>query len=1011
MAVAAAMIISLAAGARVKVACVGNSITFGTGLADSVRLTQSYPSQLAAMLGPDYEVGNFGRPGATLLRKGHRPYFNEPHFAEAMQMRPDIAVIHLGVNDTDPRNWPNYSDEFITDYSALIDSLRKVNPNVRIIIARLTPISAKHPRFRTGTRDWRLLEQTAIENVARLKGVELIDFNVPLRDRQNLLPDGIHPDAEGYGLLAKTAYSAITGDYGGLQLPAYYQSGMVLQRHRPLRIAGKADAGAKVTLTLDGIPYSAVADNRGDWSVETAPLADGSYTMTVTDGKRTINLTDILAGEVWMASGQSNMEFYLRNAIGSKDDIAAAADPLLRFYDMRPIARTDNVSWPDSILTAMDALGHYAPSKWTDASPENVGDISAVAYYFARQLRDSLNVPVGIISNAVGGSPTESWIDVNMLEAEVPEILLNWRKNDYVQPWAQGRANKNAPAPHRHPYEPSYLFSSGVRPLGSPDIAGVIWYQGESNAHNTEVHETLFPLLIKSFRNEFRRDDLPVCFVQLSSINRPSWPLFRDSQRRMAGELDNVYMAVSSDRGDSLDVHPRDKRPIGQRLARQALKNVYGLSVTPAGPLPVQALASADGSVTVEFENAEGLTTSNGAAPMLFELAEDTEVYLPATASITPDGRVTLTNPEIKKPRYVRYGWQPFTRSNLVNSEGLPASTFKIAIANMNQLYDQEPGFNRGLSASFAGRMPDGRIIMAGGANFPCDEPLAPTAVKKLYSGVYEYDGTDWNRVASLPAAIAYGAAVSTPKGIVLIGGTTDAGATADVNLLTPDLTLEALPAFPKTIDNMAAAAIGNTIYVAGGNLGGVPSRELYSLDLDNLAKGWRKLQKMPGNPRVQPVMGAADGKLYIWGGFAGRHNGVEPTLELDGLCYNPATGKYTEIAGPRNAKGEPVATGGGIAVTLENGNIAVAGGVNKDVFLAALINQAPDYLNHPIEWYAFNPTVYYFNPATGTWTAGPSAPIQARAGAAAVANGNEMILIGGELKPRIRTNQTISVK
>lgn len=1012
MAVAAAMIISLSAAAKIKVACIGNSITFGTGLPDSTRMQQSYPAVLQRLLGDSYEVGNFGCPGATLLRHGHRPYFDLPHFREALDMRPDIAVIHLGVNDTDPRNWPNFSDEFIGDYSALIDSLREANPDVRILIARLTPISAKHPRFRTGTRHWRRLEQVAIENVARHKGAELIDFDTPLRDRQNLLPDGIHPDSEGYRLLAETAFRGITGNYGGLQLPLIYGDGMVLQRHRPLTISGTADAGSSVTLTLDGIRYCAKANNRGEWAVSTAPLADGTYTMNVTDGKRTINISDILAGEVWIASGQSNMEFPLRDAVGSKEDIAKSSDPQLRFYDMKVIARTDKMAWTDSVLTAVDTLGYFIPARWEQSSPLTAANISAVAWHFARELRDSLGVPVGIICNAVGGSPCEAWIDINTLEASTPEILLDWRHNDYVQKWAQGRADKNAPAPHRHPYEPSYLFSAGIRPLGSPDIAGVIWYQGESNAHNIELHEQLFPMLLTSWRQEFRRPDLPVCFVQLSSINRPSWPAFRDSQRRLAAMMPNTFMAVSSDKGDSLDVHPRDKRPVGERLARQALHNVYGHEVTPCGPEPVSVLASRDGSVRIMFRNAEGLSTTDNLAPRTFEIAGETEVFYPAKATISPDNQIIIESiKEVAQPRYVRYGWQPFTRANLANREGLPVSTFKIEIDNMETLYKSEPGFDRGVSACFSGRMPDGRIIMAGGANFPCDEPLSPSAKKKLYSGIYQFDGSQWNRIGSLPEGIAYGASVSVLQGIVLIGGTTEGGATDVVNLLTPSLEIEALPAFPKPIDNMAATAIGSTIYVAGGNLDGKPSRELFALDLNKLGKGWRKLRSMPGNPRVQPVMAASGGKLYLWGGFAGRHDGHEPTLELDGICFDPANGKWSEISGPKDAEGMPVATGGGVAVALESSLIAVAGGVNKDVFLSALIDQPLDYLNHPIAWYAFNPTVYYFNPASLQWSAGPTDAMQARAGAAAVPQGDDFILIGGELKPRIRTNQTITVK
>ena len=136
----------------VKVACIGNSITYGTLVED--RETMSYPAQLGRMLGDGYEIGNFGRPGATLLKKGHNPYMKSPEWRDALAFKPDIAIVHLGVNDTDPRNWPYHGDEFVTDYVSLIDSLRAVNPDVRIIIARLTPLSAKHYRFKSGTRAW-----------------------------------------------------------------------------------------------------------------------------------------------------------------------------------------------------------------------------------------------------------------------------------------------------------------------------------------------------------------------------------------------------------------------------------------------------------------------------------------------------------------------------------------------------------------------------------------------------------------------------------------------------------------------------------------------------------------------------------------------------------------------------------------------------------------------------------------------------------------------------------------
>ncbi len=203
---------------KTKVACVGNSITYGFLVQN--REKNAYPFQLADMLGKDYEVGNFGRSGATLLRKGHNPYWNNPEYPAALQFKPDILLIHLGVNDTDPRNWPNYNSEFISDYVDLIESFRKENPNVRVIIANLSPLLSKHPRFRSGTLVWRDKARQAIREVAEITGAELIDFGETLRDFPDLMPDGIHPDSAGSRLMAETALAAITGNYGGLKLPA-----------------------------------------------------------------------------------------------------------------------------------------------------------------------------------------------------------------------------------------------------------------------------------------------------------------------------------------------------------------------------------------------------------------------------------------------------------------------------------------------------------------------------------------------------------------------------------------------------------------------------------------------------------------------------------------------------------------------------------------------------------------------------------------------------------------------
>ncbi len=664
---------------RVRVSCIGNSITYGTGLQDPVQ--DSYPSQLQRLLGEKYEVGRFGKPGATLLRHAFRPYFEQQEFREAMDFHGDIAVIHLGINDTDPRAWPNYRDEFIPDYSALIDSVRKSNPKCRILITRLTPLSSRHHRFLSGTRDWHREITQTIELIAQRKGCELISFFEPLHHRPELFPDGIHPNKEGYGIMAQVVYSAITGDYGGLQLPPYFTDNMVLPRNRSFQIQGMANAGDKVTLRINGQRHYAKTGKDGRWCVTVNPLPSGGpYTLTVSTDQKVMTLHNVLAGELWLCSGQSNMEFQLQQCNTGQADIPQSANDQIRLLNLEARWRTDNVQWNETALDSINKLLYYTNPSWQECSPQTSPRFSAIGYYFARELQDSLQCPIGIINNAIGGSPAEAWIDRWTLEYEFPEILRDWTRNDFIQDWVRGRAERNMGQGHnplqRHPYEPCYLYEASIRLLKELPITGVIWYQGESNAHNKDAHERLFPMLVDSWRKTWNRPELPFYYVQLSSLNRPSWPWFRDSQRRLLTKIPHTGMAVSSDVGNATDVHPRDKKPIGHRLAVLALHNDYGYaSVVPSGPL-FRAVEYKGKEAWVSFDYADGLHGSDGQPLRTFEIAEYEGEFHPAEAEIVGN-LIRLTSKEVKHPRYVRYAWQPFTTANLVNGANLPASTFR----------------------------------------------------------------------------------------------------------------------------------------------------------------------------------------------------------------------------------------------------------------------------------------------------------------------------------------------
>ena len=677
---------------KIKVACVGNSITYGMRLDN--REVESYPAQLQKLLGDRYEVGNFGKSGATLLRHGHRPYFEQEEFRQAMDFAGDIVVVHLGINDTDPRNWPHYQDEFVGDYLALIDSLRRVNPRARFLVARMTPIGSTHSRFISGTKVWHGQIQEAIETVVHAAGAELIDFYEPLHRYPWLFPDAVHPTAEGAAILAKTVYSGITGDYGGLQVSPMFSDHMVLPREKTFVIRGKADVGEKVTVAVDAAVYQAIADNQGRWEVEIDPHPAGTgFTLRIQTATASLVYRDVAFGDIWLCSGQSNMEFEVRES----SDAVLHPDAGLRLYDMKCNWRTDNVTWPASALDSVNRLQYFAPTRWLPASDAAIARFSAVGYAFGQMLRDSLQVPIGLICNAIGGSTAESWIDRETLETHYPAILRDWLHNDLIMEWARGRAEMNLanrPAsvdgygivPIRHPYEPCYNFEAGILPLDHYPITGVIWYQGESNADRVEVHEDLFPLLVDSWRlyfpvisSEVEKSDLPFYYVQLSSLNRPSWPIFRDSQRRLIDSRPGLGMAVTSDLGDPTDVHYRQKRPVGERLALQALEKYYGHPVKADGPLAKEA-ARVGQDVFVDFYPQDALRSADGGSIVGFEVQDAADGLFHPVAATVAGGLVRLDCATIREPKAVRYAWQPYTRANLVNADGVPASTFRLPV-------------------------------------------------------------------------------------------------------------------------------------------------------------------------------------------------------------------------------------------------------------------------------------------------------------------------------------------
>ncbi len=341
-----------------------------------------------------------------------------------------------------------------------------------------------------------------------------------------------------------------------------------------------------------------------------------------------------------------------------------------------------------------------------------------------------------------------------------------------------------------------------------------------------------------------------------------------------------------------------------------------------------------------------------------------------------------------------------------------------IALAEVQHLQgfpQDDSRFAQGVSACFAG-LSKSHLILAGGCNFP-HTPAAEGGAKVYYRAIYATPISadtilSWKRVGELPQPTAYGISLTTPDGVLCIGGMNEQGrlnSVCHLQLNEGEISCDTLPALPCTLDNSTGAMKENRVYVAGGNCDGVPSNACYTLDLSHPESGWERLPDFPGHPRTQAVSGMltdASGEqcFAIWGGFAGAGDERPASLSTDGYAYHPDTGEWSPLPAPIGQDGDTISLGGGTAVTLNDSLLIALGGVHKDIFLNALRHPAPDYLTHPAEWYQFNKRLLLYNAHQQQWSELGAASESARAGSVSLHDGTGTLIINGELKPGIRT-------
>ncbi len=486
-----------------------------------------------------------------------------------------------------------------------------------------------------------------------------------------------------------------------LSLAPVFGDHAVLQRDKPVPVWGQATAGSTITVAFHGQAVSTVAGADGRWRLSLEPLAASSEGADLSvRGPGSLVLHDVVVGEVWLCSGQSNMEFVVDDGgatyrvAHASEEVAAAHFPLIRQL------KVDHA-------VATSPQERARTSGWVAATPDTVGQFTAVGYFFARDIHLATGVPVGIIDSPWGGTPVESWIRDDARRATKASAAIDARWKQAMGRWtldrlaqypvamegfseaefeamADGTKNPVAwpeqPATVSSPYLPGGLFNAMIAPLQPCALRGFLWYQGESNVGHADEYGELFAALIRSWRTEWGQGDLPFYFVQIANFGDEAerahrdWALLREAQQSVLN-LPATGMAVTIDIGEAGNIHPRNKQEVGRRLALLARAGVYGMPAETSGPVFVGAEASG-GRMVARFSHASPSLVAKGGEVTSLEVAGADRVFHEAKGVIEGD-TLAASSPEVPEPVAVRYAWLNAPRANLYNAAGLPAAPFR----------------------------------------------------------------------------------------------------------------------------------------------------------------------------------------------------------------------------------------------------------------------------------------------------------------------------------------------
>lgn len=452
--------------------------------------------------------------------------------------------------------------------------------------------------------------------------------------------------------------------HSNVRLPKILGDGMVLQRNKPISIWGWADPGEIVTVKLKHQTKRVVAASDGRWQLKLdAEQAGGPFQLLV-EGKNTLLVNDVLIGEVWVCSGQSNMAFTVQRLANAEQEIAVANRPSIRHIKI-PLTASG---------VPLNDISEN--SVWQAASPKTMGLFTAVGYFYALELYEKLGVPIGLINSSWGGTMVETWISREALTS-IPAFNQTVKITEKVPTNLLNASVKNK--------YPSLSFNGMIHPLIPYTLAGVIWYQGESNVDRAYQYRTAFPLMIKDWRKRWGQRDFPFYFVQLSSYKAnggtsvigSSWAELREAQT-LTLSLSRTGQAITTDIGETNDIHPKNKQDVGKRLAAIALADTYHKKVIFSGPVFRKLKIKGKEAVVLFKHVYSGLQTKPGTGELKgFEIAESDQQFKPAVARI--EGNTVIVSAKgVDKPVAVRYSWADDAgQSNLFNKDGFPAGPFR----------------------------------------------------------------------------------------------------------------------------------------------------------------------------------------------------------------------------------------------------------------------------------------------------------------------------------------------